>query len=272
VQSDFTTHFAECSPLFAPLRGVIARGELAPWPNRERLTQLARDAQPPVLNAAGQRIAFVAPSRGERSAAGYELRIAHKAAVEHREENWHDLLNALVWLTYPRAKAALNRRHVLELAHEQHARRSPTRDALTQFDEDGIVVASERADLLELLRGFQWAELFWNRRADVMRSMRWYVFGHAQYEKAMRPFVGMTAKAITFQVARGFCNEPYGEQLAQIDRMSANSLACGDTLGSARALTPVPILGIPGWSTQSAHASFYEDRSYFRTGRRCAAP
>jgi len=29
------------------------------------------------------------------------------------------------------------------------------------------------------------------------------------------------------------------------------------------------VLGIPGWSAQSEHESFYEDRRYFRSGRQC---
>jgi hypothetical protein len=177
----------------------------------------------------------------------------------------------LVWITFPRAKAALNRRHVTELARETRGRRSAVRDALTQFDEDGMVVVSERADLLELLRGFHWRELFWHHRGEVLRSMRWFVFGHAQYEKALQPFIGLTAKALTVSLAPGFCAMPCASQLEQADRLAEHIIATPGALSSPRAFAPVPVLGIPGWSVHSEDAAFYEDRGYFRPGRQCTA-
>jgi hypothetical protein len=223
------------------------------------------------MNAAGRCISFCAPARAERSAKRYERRVAETGAVEHREENWHDLFNALVWLTFPRAKAVLNSRHVSELAAHESGRRSATRDALTQFDEEGMVIVSAQGKLIDLLRAFRWRELFWDRRSEVQRSMRYYIFGHAHYEKALRPFVGMTAKAISFEVATDFCVQPYRAQLEAIDSMTARHLSRADALPSPRALAPVPTLGIPGWSAQSTAASFYDDRTYFRLNRRYAA-
>jgi hypothetical protein len=166
-------------------------------------------------------------------------------------------------------KAAVNRRHVSELDHERDGRRNAARDALTQFDEDGILVISEEPDLLDMLRAFQWAELFWQRRREVLVSMRWLVFGHAQYEKALHPFVGLTAKGLTLAVARGFCAEIDAGRLEAVDRLAAQIVAQPDMLATPRALAPVPLLGIPGWSRESQQASFYEDRSYFRPARRC---
>lgn len=257
--------------MFEPLRTVASGLPQSAWASREELTRVARAGVRPVVNAAGLAIEFCTPGTGERSAARYEQRIAHEGAVEHRDASWHDLFNALVWITFPRAKAALNRRHVAELACQTRGRRSPVRDALTQFDEDGMVVVSERADLLELLRGFQWRELFWQRRSEVASSMRWFVFGHAQYEKALQPFIGLTAKALTVSVAPGFCAMPCASQLEQVDRLAEQIIATPRGLPSPRAFTPVPVLGIPGWSAQSEHASFYEDRRYFRPGRQCMA-
>jgi hypothetical protein len=174
-------------------------------------------------------------------------------------------------MTFRRAKAALNRRHAAELDSETIGRRSTTRDALTQFDEDGMLVMSERADLLDLLRGFEWRELFWQRRIDVAASMRWFVFGHAQYEKALQPYIGLTAKALTASVPPGFCAMPCASQLEQVDCLAEQIIATPGALSSPRAFSPVPVLGIPGWSTQSEHMSFYDDHSYFRPGRRCRA-
>jgi hypothetical protein len=160
---------------------------------------------------------------------------------------------------------------MLELANERHGPRGRVRDALTQLDEDGIVVVSEQPELLDLLRDREWRELFWSRRAATRRAMRWFVFGHAQYEKALRPFVGVTAKAIILHVAPGFCAQPYPHQISEVDRMAADFIGRGDAFTDARALAPVPVLGIPGWFPHSAEESFFEDRSYFRTRRRCTA-
>jgi Protein of unknown function (DUF3025) len=263
--------FAARSPLFEPLRGIASDLPRSAWPSREELSTLARNGGRPVVNHSGQVIEFCPPASRHRSAAVYEQRIAADGAVEHREVSWHDLFNALVWMTFPRAKAALNRCHMIELARETEGQRSCVRDALTQLDEDGLVVMSERADLVSLLRGFHWRELFWNRRSDVLSAMRWFVLGHAQYEKALQPFVGMTAKALTICVEPGFCAMPYTRQLEHVDCLAAHFISQPGALHPPSALAPVPVLGIPGWSAQSAHASFYEDRSYFRTGRQCTA-
>jgi len=253
--------------LFEPLRGIASRLLPSVWPSREELTRLAGTCERPVVNVGGRAIQFCAPAASGRSAAEYERRVAAEGAIEHRDASWHDLLNALVWMTFPRTKAALNRCHVTELEREMEGRRSRVRDAVTQLDEDGLVVVSERADLLGLLHNFQWHELFWNRRSDVESGMRWFVLGHGQYAKALQPFVGMTAKAVTICVEPGFCSMPYARQLEHADRLAAQAISQREL--SADALAPVPVLGIPGWSAQSAGESFYEDQHYFRSGRRC---
>ena len=40
----------------------------------------------------------------------YDARIALERVVPTRARSWHDLLNALVWATFPRAKLALHAR------------------------------------------------------------------------------------------------------------------------------------------------------------------
>jgi DUF3025 family protein len=56
-----------------------------------------------------------------------------------------------------------------------------------------------------------------------------------------------------------------------VDRLSAYLISQPETLHAPSSLAPVPVLGIPGWSPQSAHESFYEDHSYFRAGRQCTS-
>src|SRR5439155_887297 len=115
--------------------------------------------------------------------------------VETRPESLHDLFNALAWLAFPRTKARINAMHAERIPHER-GRRGRLRDLLTLFDEGGAIVACADAELLALLRGFRWKELFWEHRGRVLRSMRISVLGHAVLEKALDPWPGITCKAI----------------------------------------------------------------------------
>ena len=148
----------------------------------------------PIEAQDGRQIRFV-PPRADGLA--YECRIRATGAVETRPGNWHDFFNVLVWLTFPRTKLAISARHV-QAMRRAGAVRGSERDALTHFDECGIVVLSSQPELLDLLRAFQWKALFVERRTEVVRAMRFFVFGHATYESLLNPFRGLTAKAILY--------------------------------------------------------------------------
>ena len=122
-----------------------------------------------------------------------------------------------------------------------------------------------------MLRRFQWRELFWNRRREVKNAMGFFVLGHAHYEKALQPFVGMTAKAVTICVPPRFCSLPYLQRLDTVDRLAAEWIDRTRCSTLSPALAPVPVLGIPGWSAESDRESFYDNTRYFRSGRRCTA-
>ena len=115
------------SMLFAPLHPVIAT--LAPdgFPSLEDLNRMLAVHQPSV--ASGCKLSFVAQGAGRLAfESQYEPRCYLTGEVQTRQDNWHDLLNALVWLTYPNAKAAINVRHFQALtqgglAVNQSARR-----------------------------------------------------------------------------------------------------------------------------------------------------
>ena len=118
----------------------------------------------------GQPLSFVPQEYGKLPfEAQYEPRCYLKGEVPTRANNWHDLLNALVWLTFPKAKAAINARHYRALTAEMspatRSQRGAVRDTNTLLDESGVIVACADDELAELLRNFQWKELFWQRRA-----------------------------------------------------------------------------------------------------------
>jgi hypothetical protein len=225
-----------------------------------------------LVNARGERLHFVEQT-GKPSdfVTQFEPRTYLRAEVPLRPRNWHDLFNALVWMGFPRAKAALNARHFAALdAHDLE--RSPTRDALTHFDEDGVVVTSSDATLLQLLREHQWTALFVERRGDVRVHLRVYVFGHALYDKARDPFIGLTGKALLFEVGERVAGESAAAELERIDRMLASRVLNEQSLCSPRELAPLPLLGVPDWWPANEDPRFYDNTDYFRPARKTSSP
>ncbi len=217
----------------------------------------------PIFAGNGRQIRFV-PPRADGMV--YECRIWDSGAVETRPDNWHDWFNALVWLTFPQTKIAISARHVRAMAPDGQVRGSE-RDALTHFDECGIVVLSSDPALLDLLRAFQWKTLFVEQRAEVERSMRFFVFGHATYEALLKPFRGLTAKAVLHEVDAAWLQMPVAAQLVAVDALLAADLSSG-RYTRPRDFQPLPILGIPGVVPENADPAYYDDTWQFRPGRR----
>lgn len=199
---------------------------------------------------------------------GYEERILGTGVVSVRSGSWHDLFNVLVWRTFPCAKAALNERHCAAFEHRPDVLRGPLRDALTLFDESGVIVVASKASLLDALRSFQWKTLFWSRRAELARCLRVHVFGHAVYEKLLDPYVGLTGHAALFHVQQTLIDSALAKRNAALDRSLAAFLRERTASWSPQDLHPVPLLGVPGWHPDTADERFYENRDYFRPGRR----
>ena len=97
--------------------------------------------------------------------------------------------------------------------------------------------------------------------------MRFYVFGHAIYEKALEPYKGVTAKALILDVAPGLLDAPIERQLSELDARAADYFSGAQALASTRSLSPLPILGIPGWEPANAFGEYYDDASQFRPRR-----
>ncbi len=249
------------APIFTAIKTLLGRLPPDRFPRHDELNALRT---PSVVSGGGAPIRFVPPT----ASAQYEVRIFESGEVQTRPDNWHDLFNALVWLAFPATKAVLNRHHCEEIRARRGERlRGTARDVLTLFDEGGIVVAAADPELPALLREFRWKELFWTRRAEVLRSMRFYVFGHAIYEKALEPYTGVTAKALIVDAAPGLLEAPLARQLAELDARAADYFSGTHALASTRSLSPLPILGIPGWEPANASEEYYDDPSQFRPRR-----
>jgi hypothetical protein len=220
------------------------------------------------VTSRGLPVRFVAPrERGDRGRPYYERHVAESGEVETRPQNWHDLFNALVWIAFPKTKAAINAQHAAILAEggeEEARRRSPARDALTLFDESGVAVASSSPAMLRLIVEREWKELFWHRRGEAAEKVRFVAFGHALYEKALDPFVGMVAKTVFVPVGDLFAMLPPETQVAQADTLLAAHFGVRARFSSPKAMPPLPVLGIPGWYHDTDREAYYDDRDHFR--------
>ena len=248
-------------PVFDPVRRALALlAAEAEWPDCARLNALAADLGREPCTRNGRPVRFVPPSATD---AAYELRVHASGAVATRARSWHDLFNALAWLTFPRAKASLNAIHARAVP-VQAGRRGPTRDLLTIFDEGGAIVACSDPGLIDLVRAFRWQTLFWGERERVLSGLRIVVFGHAVLEQALAPWPGITCKALLVPAEKSLLSAPGDELTEVLDAAVAAWLDAFAHSSSPRALAPLPVFGYPGWSDGSAQPEFYADARYFR--------
>lgn len=228
--------------------------ELAAAP--DPLAQLNRRAAARGLRTgAGRPLVFAAADDAPHGVA-YESHIAATGRVPTRL-NQHDLLNALAWLAFPRAKARLNALQAAEIERcGVAADRGALRDAATVFDENGVLLVTEDDDLQDRLRAHDWRGAFVERRA-AWDGVRVLCFGHALLEKLAAPYKGITGHAFIVSL-------PASSPREQIDAEAAAGI---DARFTTAALTPLPVLGVPGWWRGNEEIAFYDDDKVFRPAR-----
>lgn len=261
---------------FEPLHPVIARLQAGHFPTLQECNALLRAHEPNIKVHNGTELTFVPQEYGKLEfEVQYEPRCYLKGEVPTRADNWHDLLNALVWLTFPNAKAAINGRHYDALTQaalpEGTSERGAVRDAITLLDESGVIVPYADDGLADMLRGFRWKEMFWHQRVYLEAHMGFYIFGHGLYEKALNPYIGMTGQGLLLPVVKDFFSWSLDQRLAHLDEQLAAYLSNSENARNTRELSPVPLLGIPGWSADNEEATYYDNTDYFRAGRQSSA-
>lgn len=185
----------------------------------------------------------------------YEAFIARTGCVPTRD-HLHDALNGLVWYRFAQTKARLNALQAAAIAAQGvGAARGPLRDALTLFDENGAILLAPDA-LWQALRARQWTRLFVELR-PLWADAQLVVLGHALLEKLARP-----RKPITAHV---FCPPGGGPFADNSDLAIAHALDAAHL--ARKPFTPLPVLGVPGWSLENEHFSFYDDPCVFRRAR-----
>lgn len=220
-----------------------------------------------------QPLRFVAPdanNEGCEGCEGYEARAFRSGEVATRPDNAHDLFNALIWLYFPRSKAAINRRHMQEILQSSlsssSAPRGAVRDALTQFDECGVVVAGTQLDVWRELTAHRWREVFVMRRAELPHTTRFMLFGHASHDALRAPYIGACGKALFLPVAAADLRAIDAGDFAAVDALLAQRLLHEDLF--PRMWRPLPLLGIPGATAENENPAYYDDVRQFRPARR----
>lgn len=282
------------APWYGPYASALA--ELAPLARDGRWADCLnalnrRAAQADLRNARGLPVRFTAEAPAEGMA--YEARIHRDGLVHTRagEGGWHDLFNALVWLAWPRTKAALNAVQADEIArHGVGGRRGGLRDAATLFDENGVLVTMPPGPWCEAWSRHDWPTLFVCARARWLSAPP-LILGHALLDKLRAPYKAvcghawlleegaMSAEAIEAPGAPSGPDAPpvppanpravpspdaplAPDRLAALDARLAAALSAG-ALGSGR-FRPLPVLGVPGWWPANQDPGFYDDAAVFR--------
>jgi len=188
-------HFNARSPLFWPLGAAAARFDgFVDWPRLADLDALYADA---TRHQNLRQLRFCDNVRKQdKRAAGrvvlaalYDARITLANEVPTRERDWHDLFNALCFVSFPRSKLALHARQYRALAARlppNAERLPPTRtaeqDTLTLFDEGGVVVVAEPSAASRLAATHGEARVGLCTELVSERRARLVPFGHALFE------------------------------------------------------------------------------------------
>ncbi len=184
----------------------------------------------------------------------YERRIAQRGLVATRASNWHDLLNALIWIEHAQLKHALNARQVADIEQVGSRERTRGQYALTHFDEAGVIVHLRDDEMIAAWDRHDWTAVFVDH-ADAWQQGSITVFGHALLEHALVPdrwFVGKALVVIS------------DARPADDIRGLAAAIRDNRLLNDPLELRPLPLSGIPGWHPHTSDPGFYRDAPCFQ--------
>lgn len=268
-------------PWLVPLRATACELlSIQDW--RSRADRIA--AQRALVNHRGLPIAF-ADQAELPTAEAYESFISRTGRVPTRD-NLHDFFNALVWLTYPLAKARLNAAQAEEIARSSMAAtampslprstwhepgrsntgtnaRGKVRDRATVFDENAAVLVTSETSVEAALQQHDWHGALVAQQAAFGSCCEIRLFGHALMEKLIAPYKAITGHVWVVRVAPGYFGMEERGRRREADLRLSEALAAGSLDAPGM---PLPILGVPGW-WHGQDAAFYEDRNVFRPKR-----
>lgn len=248
--------------LLAQLAGLIGISS-TDWPSIAELNQHFN----PSLSGRPLPVRFIGDAEFAALNCYYEQAVA-QGLVPTRAANWHDFFGAVIWTLFPETKSLLTRLHMADI-NALGLRRTPRRDRITHFDECGLVLAvTNKAEVQSLLQQHDWQALFIEQRQRFGQDWQPFIFGHALYEQALAPFIGLTAKCVVIEMAPAFFTLTRTEQYAQLDPVLSVQLEQTAFFEQPRALLPLPLLGIPDWWPANQDLTFYDNQHYFRPARK----
>lgn len=239
-------------PAFAPYAAHLDLLAAPDWPSIEALNdRLGARTHP----SSGVPLAFVAQSQALLAdGLHYEQRILERGAIATRERNWHDLLNALVWIEHGAIKAAMNARQVADVARVGPAQRTRAQYALTQFDEAGAIVVARDDGIVAHWDRHEWSAMFSRWRDAPARVI---VLGHAILEHLLAARDDLVAKSVV----------AIGTDAARALAHVAHAIADGAALDDPQSLRPLPLCGIPGWHACNEAPGFIASAPCFAPAR-----
>ena len=184
----------------------------------------------------------------------YEQFIWDTCCVPTRD-NLHDFFNGLVWLEFPQAKRRINELQAQAIAQDGvGAVRGPLRDALTVFDENGVLLQAPAA-LWQALRARDWQRLssscaLCGPRPGCCCS------ANALLEKLVSPRKPMVAHV--YQAPQAI------KSIAAL--MAGWRRPCSPSPGIPSLSHPAGA-GVPGWWPGNEAPEFYADAQVFRPPR-----
>ncbi len=266
ITQHWNADFLNKSPIFSDLKLLLQDVNWADWPGCSGLMALLKS---PITLASGLTLDMKPQDDSlPFPEMGYEERVFKTGIISTREQSWHDLFNAFIWILFPQTKIFLNQLHMQELHKQLGKKRTPTRDAITHLDESGIIIASTDTQLLQSLKNHQWQQAFVKNRSCWLlgdqQNTGAFVFGHGMYEKAFKPFIGFTGKAYCLTVPDDFFSLSKIEQYKALDVLLRDDIKKHNRLADSRSLSPLPILDVPGWYSANSNPEFYNNKDYFR--------
>ncbi|WP_018691857.1 DUF3025 domain-containing protein [Algicola sagamiensis] len=264
--TEWSTYFLDQFGLFRDLKSLFPWEHWKSWPRGQELTRCLPEG---VVNSNGESIRFIDQFPGEDfHGRYYEQIIFEDGTIPTRVDNWHDLFGALIWCLFPKTKALLNQLHIQDIKAYGHSVRTDRRNAITLFDECGVVMAISEPDWRDKLQAHEWHQAFWQSRDAWGESIHPFMFGHANYEMATKPYLGLTGKALFVPVASSFFSLPLWQVYQQLDAQLETLIQSEDLLNNNKIMSPIPFLGIPGWYDDNQQELFYANTAYFRPKRR----
>lgn len=216
----------------------------------------------------------------------YEQIIFEEHIIPTRKGSWHDFFNGIIWLQFPRTKTYLNCLHISEINAKGLTPRTKARNHITHFDECGVVLfikgKSLFAQLEQLFEAQAWTTLFCELREEWHTSIFPVMFGHANFEMMLSPFIGLTGKVLLIQMEdmpalqfAGQANELRDATQSNatlfdprlLDSLLLQHVEQNQTFFALKPFYPLPLLGVPNWHFEKQDAEFYANTDYFMPKR-----